>query len=356
MVQPLLFNRVDIFFVMEHQKGLLKQKLLKLSQKDLQREDKDLVAELSYEFGINVPLLLEDELYATTRETQLDVSRSPNRMFFDNGPHYVPATEVTVRVPFVGDAALFDVQPTSFTLSPPRGKVVGSELHLIFTLTDQSTDIKPHCDAALRAIKQYLDNLKPSAAQLKDELDRMAAQGIAERKRQLESHKSALSTLGIPIRTESDAVTPTSSAAKPAPKKAPEVWDVFISHASEDKEEIARPLYEALKSKGVSIWFDEFTLKLGDSLRGAIDKGLARSKYGVVILSKHFFEKHWPTQELNGLATREVNGKKVILPIWHKVTHDDVAGFSPTLADRLAIATDKGLEKIVNSILDIVQH
>jgi hypothetical protein len=112
-------------------------------------------------------------------------------------------------------------------------------------------------------------------------------------------------------------------------------WDVFISHASEDKDAIARPLADALQVRGLRVWYADFSLKVGDSLRKSIDHGLAHSKFGVVILSNHFFAKHWPTQELNGLATREVNGKKVILPVWHGVTFEDVRQYSPTLADRV---------------------
>jgi len=65
--------------------------------------------------------------------------------------------------------------------------------------------------------------------------------------------------------------------------------DVFISHASEDKASIARPLTDALIVAGFSAWFDEYELKIGDSLRGKIDEGLKNSRYGIVILSKSFF-------------------------------------------------------------------
>src|SRR5258706_10107710 len=101
-------------------------------------------------------------------------------------------------------------------------------------------------------------------------------------------------------------------------------WDVFISHASEDKDAIARPLAEALRAKGLRVWYDEFSLTVGDSLRRKIEQGLSNSRFGVVILSHRFFAKHWAEQELNGLATREVGGEKVILPVWHGVTFEDV--------------------------------
>jgi hypothetical protein len=131
------------------------------------------------------------------------------------------------------------------------------------------------------------------------------------------------------------------------------VPDIFISHASEDKEPIARPLAEALKKQGCNVWFDETTLRLGDSLRREIDRGLAACNFGVVILSPAFFGKEWPQRELDGLVSRETAERaKRVLPVWHNVSAEDVARFSPTLADRLGISTARGLDVVVHAILD----
>lgn len=120
--------------------------------------------------------------------------------------------------------------------------------------------------------------------------------------------------------------------------------DVFLSHASEDKDAVARPLYQALTAAGISVWFDEAVLELGDSLRRKIDAGLARCRYGIVILSPRFFEKHWPQRELDGLVAKETaSGDKAILPIWHDLQLEDVIRYSPTLADRLAGRSEEGL-------------
>jgi hypothetical protein len=129
------------------------------------------------------------------------------------------------------------------------------------------------------------------------------------------------------------------------------MWDIFISHAWEDKEDIARPLAEALTAAGLRVWYDEFELTVGDSLGRSIDRGLNDSRYGVVILSPHFFAKEWPQKELDGLSAREIQSVKVILPVWHNVTYDDVLKFSPRLADRLAVHTDKGLAEVVRQLL-----
>jgi hypothetical protein len=120
-----------------------------------------------------------------------------------------------------------------------------------------------------------------------------------------------------------------------------EAWDVFISHASDDKSAVARPLRNALEELGVMVWFDAFELGIGDSLRRKIDQGLAGSTFGVVILSPAFFAKDWPQYELDGLVTRSVAGQQSILPIWHNITRDEVMAQSPSLADKLARSTDE---------------
>lgn len=131
-------------------------------------------------------------------------------------------------------------------------------------------------------------------------------------------------------------------------------WDVFICHASEDKEDVARPLAERLRQLDLEVWYDDFTLKLGDSLRRSIDRGLALSRFGVVILSDNFFRKEWPQRELDGLTALEVDGRKVILPVWHDVTPEDVREVSPMLADRLAVATRDGLDAVAARIVEAI--
>lgn len=117
-------------------------------------------------------------------------------------------------------------------------------------------------------------------------------------------------------------------------------YDAFISHASEDKDDFVRPLAGILKEYGFRIWYDEFELKIGDSLRESIDKGLVTSRYGIVVLSPKFLDKNWTKYELNSLVAREIEGKKVILPIWHNVTKKQVMQYSPMLADKLALSSE----------------
>lgn len=101
-------------------------------------------------------------------------------------------------------------------------------------------------------------------------------------------------------------------------------WDVFLSHASEDKQPVAIPLAEALRRVGVRVWLDKFQIDLGDSVRQKIDRGLANSRCGVVVLSQAFFTKHWTGQELDGLWVLGA-----VLPVLHGIDQETVKKYSP---------------------------
>jgi len=132
-----------------------------------------------------------------------------------------------------------------------------------------------------------------------------------------------------------------SLVREPTPQVEPgaEAYDVFISHASEDKETIVRDLVSELVNQDLKVWYDEFTLRIGDSLRQKIDKGLARSRVGLVVLSPPFIAKGWTNYELDGIVTRAVSGEQLLLPIWHNITKQEVVDFSPSLADKVARST-----------------
>lgn len=118
-------------------------------------------------------------------------------------------------------------------------------------------------------------------------------------------------------------------------------YDAFICHASEDKDQFVRPLAKALTKLGLRVWYDEFALEVGDSLRRSIDRGLVNSRYGIVVLSRAFFRKNWTQYELDGLTAREIDGVRVILPIWLRVTKKHILKFSPSLADKIALESTK---------------
>lgn len=132
-------------------------------------------------------------------------------------------------------------------------------------------------------------------------------------------------------------------------------YDVFLSHATEDKDSFVRPLADELKKLGLQVWYDEFSLTPGDSIRQSIDKGLRNSRYGVVVLSRNFFKKSWTEWEINGLIQRHLSeGRNVIIPVWHEVDVKTVASFSPSLADIVAILSSRGISNVANQIFGVV--
>jgi hypothetical protein len=133
-------------------------------------------------------------------------------------------------------------------------------------------------------------------------------------------------------------------------------WDFFISDASEDKTAVAKPLADILQAGGFKVWYDEYTLSLGDNLRRSIEQGLAASRYGIVVLSPSFFAKKWPQLELDGLFALERPDEKKILPIWHGVTAADVERFSSFMAMRLGVSTSEGMDRVVGKIVDAVHR
>ena len=126
----------------------------------------------------------------------------------------------------------------------------------------------------------------------------------------------------------------------------------FISHDSRDKQEIARPLALRLSSIGVPVWFDEFSLKIGDSLRETIESGLKETDYCIIIISKNFLTNEgWTKTEFNSIFTREILQKqKIILPIWHEVSAENVYEYCPSLVDRFAANWSEGKEQVANKI------
>ena len=177
-------------------------------------------------------------------------------------------------------------------------------------------------------------------------------------------HRSELETQGyIEVKGE-DGVVVThrgwerlerASLPDDDPETGTKKWDVFICHASEDKEQVLEPLAEALRTKGLKVWYDRWVLTIGDSLRRSIDEGLRESRFGVVILSPAFFVKNWPQWELDGLVQREIGGQKVILPVWHNVSRVEVAKYSLPLADRVAGSTAEGIEALADELLQAIK-
>lgn len=127
----------------------------------------------------------------------------------------------------------------------------------------------------------------------------------------------------------------------------------FISHDSRDKEAIAKPLVdELIRFPGCMVWYDEYSLKLGDHLRESIEKGLKESKKCVLLITRNFLSNTgWTKEEFNSVFTRElIEQEKVILPVWCGVSRTEVYAYSPILVNRLAVNWDSGAGEVAKQI------
>ncbi|CAN5832971.1 hypothetical protein BH11BAC7_BH11BAC7_33330 [soil metagenome] len=131
-------------------------------------------------------------------------------------------------------------------------------------------------------------------------------------------------------------------------------YDVFISHAFEDKNAFANELALALKKQGLKVWYSGSELKLGDSIMDSVNNALKAATYGIVIISPIYLEKQWAMSELKALFAQEADRNR-ILPILHNITIDEIKNDLPILADRYAISSGKGLQIIVNKVMQVVK-
>lgn len=134
-------------------------------------------------------------------------------------------------------------------------------------------------------------------------------------------------------------------------------YDVFVSHAWEDKADFVEAFVQALKDREIKVWYDKSKIKWGDSMRARIDDGLRKSKFGVAILSPNYIAegKYWTKAELDGLFQMESINGKTLLPIWHNLTKKQVMDYSPILASKLAMTTaTMTAEEIADELLDML--
>lgn len=279
------------------------------------------------------------------------------------------------HLPYSGTIELLSLTPSSRIIWSIDIEVHQQEITFeIVNWSENIEEIKREANQIIDKIITQAQNSTNEINQYNSQLKQKIHKVFTERKQKLLEQSNILENLGVPIKDKGEI--PESISTLPEKKEetitktfnkrnkttsTPNIssnveWDVFICHASEDKEEFVRPLANALDSKGLKVWYDEFTLKLGDSLRRSIDRGLNNSKYGIVVLSKSFFIKEWPQKELDGLTSLEENNRKVILPIWHKITKKEVVKYSPILADKLAVESSNGLDNVIESIIDVINN
>jgi hypothetical protein len=126
----------------------------------------------------------------------------------------------------------------------------------------------------------------------------------------------------------------------------------FVAHDSRDKDEVARPIAYELAKLMCPVWFDEFSLKVGDRLRESIEKGIKECKKCILVLTPYFLSNPgWTKVEFNSIFTREIlERENLVLPVWKDIKKEQVFDYSPTLADRVGVDWALGLEEVTRRL------
>lgn len=357
-----IFAEIDADQVFRSQLHKVKSRIESLDEASLsQVEDENFSLSLLSQARIDPIHFKFGDAYITTHEKMIPAEHHPNHLFFLQAGKSFKRQVIRYHLPFEGDPGLLRLVPNPRIMWTIEVELSGNEISFDFVNWGNDPEsVKKEADDVFKTIREQYDNLAKQVNSFNTNAQGQIVTMLSARRENLKKNSDFVSALGLPVKqpgssSTSRRATPTSSGIK---DKTPTVdqyasgpWDVFISHASEDKEAFVRELANKLSTSGLKVWYDEFTLTLGDSLRRSIDHGLSNSRYGIVVLSQSFFSKEWPQRELDGLVTMEISSGKLILPIWHNVSKEDVTAFSPILADRLAVSSEKGIDIVAKEVM-----
>jgi hypothetical protein len=290
-------------------------------------------------FRLEAPELTEGAISVDIEEARVDVTGDFQYAAYGPGPHLVPGIRASYFVPFVGDAEMFKVKPTTFTTVNPAAAIEKNELRFTFERPGQPVEeTKKAFDEDFSRVKQYLGWLKQNVTTLNDSLIPLAQQRVAARRARLAELQKGTSSLGIHIRR----VAPPASAPSARPRISPrsrtprpvpqQTYDIALSFAGEDRayvQEVAHGLEQAC----VAVFYDEFEKaalwgkNLVDHLADIYQN---RTRYVVMFISEAYVSKAWPTHERQHAQARALLAKEeYILPA--RFDDTDVPGLTNTV-------------------------
>jgi len=201
MQDDVLFWKYDCSGVAQAQKAAARKDIEKLSKQTFEIKSVDeLRVELASKYSLEVPKLQKSDISVKLREVQIDVRGDRFRHYSSGGPHYVTGTAVDVRMPFTGDAEMFQVKPNIWTTSIPRGRVQSGAL--IYTVEDTSLSqekVKSEIDFWVASVETWLGHLEQSISSFPQELSREIEGLLVARKMKVERDSSLISGLGYRI-------------------------------------------------------------------------------------------------------------------------------------------------------------
>ncbi|MBR0425413.1 MAG: toll/interleukin-1 receptor domain-containing protein [Clostridia bacterium] len=213
------------------------------------------------------------------------------------------------------------------------------------TIKSKMSEIQRHEAAARKAAEESADWQKKIAdrrAKRNDAYTKLQKEQQAEKKKEKKQTDQMLMSMQRKYESRINELEKQSMPmmVRDEYREAEKEYDVFVSHASEDKADFVDELVREMKNRDIKVWYDTSEMRWGDSLRKRIDDGLKRSRFGIVVLSPSYIadEKYWTKAELDGLFQQESIGR-TLLPIWHNLTKKQVMEFSPMIASKKALTT-----------------
>ncbi|MAQ00986.1 MAG: hypothetical protein CL586_02480 [Alteromonadaceae bacterium] len=214
MRDELLFNKYSWFSVEQNQITQLKDEVANFhADRLLNTSVDDLCQYFIDKYRIDVPILKFNEIVADQRETKVDVSND-YRYFGDRSgqPVRVDGSTVEITVPFQGDREVFNVQPTTYSLNPPRADITDGALILRFTGVNQTpVEVKGKIEKTLKDIETNLKNLRGTATRLNSSIGQTARDVINSRREKLLANQNLVSSLGYQLKQSVD--TPKTYSA-----------------------------------------------------------------------------------------------------------------------------------------------
>jgi len=329
-----LFNGQHIYDFVEAQKEKLKADYKALP--DDQALDEASVKEFKSKYMISIPTLKTDAWERGEDQGQM-------RVF----------------VPFEGDPFVFTLSPSFFDGTMATGDIVDHDV--VFTMISLfgNFDVVAEVRREISNVERRLHHLRGSMLHMDQQLELGLRESMMVRRRAVEARKSQ-PEINIPLRAPKPQPVPPSpplavKKAVTSEKPLPQSWDIFMSHADLDRL-YARDLVKALRADEVTVWFDEDSVAWGESLARGMKKGILHSRYAIVVLSKAYLaERKWTEHEFEGFLAREKLNERIILPIWHCVTHEDIVRYDAPLSLRKAkISETDGIADIAASVLALL--
>ncbi|MGO2657636.1 MAG: toll/interleukin-1 receptor domain-containing protein [Lactococcus lactis] len=374
-----LFKKQDSYTYFESLKSRISEEISSMSNESiLDNEIEEWSEYYAKKYEVEPIILFEDNISISTSQTKVKTYNHFYHMRndFDDEPEffYVDGYKITFTIPFDGNPNLFQIQPSSFYMQHflvsdvknPQDEKLGT---IIFDLTFKNNELDLNSQylkdnimlkftQEFKNYKEMIERVSNDAKVYNSGLKVFAHNHLNARKNNASQFRSLSSLIDTP--STNVGLTKSKKSIPELPKKVKrevQSFDVFISYAHEDSEYV-KELESSLKNYGIKVWIDKDQMTWGARISQKINEGLISSKFGIIILSSRYLEKYWTKNELDSFFALEASdGKQRILPIWHKITHEEIVNKNPLMAGVLAKNSEsETVEEIVSSLQSLIRQ